>query len=214
MRSMHLRMQWKNRYTRSIEGIMNPYEPRQAAVKEVIVETPNIRTFVLEPKPMLSFQAGQFIELSVPGVGEAPFTPSSSPYELKNIEVTVMKVGRVTSDLFDVRPGDTLAVRGPYGVAYALDAYENRHVLLVGGGVGMAPLRSLFLALIHNINAYKKVHLYYGARTSKDIVYDRLFKHWKNLKNIEIRRSIDIGEKGWKEEVGVVTVLLDNLPFK
>jgi len=193
---------------------MNPYESRQAKVKEVIVETSTIRTFVLEPKPLLAFRAGQFIELTVPGVGEAPFTPSSSPYEEKTLEMTIMKVGRVTTKLFDMRPGDTLAVRGPYGVPYDITAYEGRHVLLVGGGVGMAPLRALFLTLVHNASAYKKIHLYYGARTSKDIVYDRLFKDWEKIKNVEIRRSVDVGDKKWKEKVGVVTVLLDDIPFK
>lgn len=192
---------------------MNPYETRPAAVKEVIVETPTIRTFVLEPKPSLTFRAGQFIELTVPGVGEAPFTPSSSPYEEKNLELTIMKVGRVTSKLFDVRPGDMLALRGPYGVPYSIDKYEGRHILIVGGGVGLAPLRSLFLALLHNVGAYKKIHLYYGARTPKDVVYDRLFKEWGKIKNVEIRRSVDVGDKTWKEQVGVVTILLDNLPF-
>ncbi len=192
---------------------MNPYEPRPAMVKEVIVETPNIRTFVLEPKPALSFRAGQFIELTVPGVGEAPFTPSSSPYEEKQIEVTIMKVGRVTTKLFDARPGDTLAIRGPYGVPYAIEEYEKRHVLILGGGVGLAPLRSLFLALLHNSSAYKKIHLYYGARTPKDIVYDRLFKDWRKIKKVDVRQSVDVGNKTWKEQVGVVTVLLDNLPF-
>ncbi len=193
---------------------MNPYEPRQAAVKEVIVETPTIRTFVLEPKPSLPFRAGQFIELTVPGVGEAPFTPSSSPFEEKILEMTVMKVGRVTTKLFDARPGDSLAVRGPYGVPYATDQYEGRHVLLVGGGVGMAPLRALFLALLNKPSAYKKIHLYYGARTSKDIVYDRLFNDWKRNRHVEVRRSVDVGDNNWKEKVGVVTVLLDDLPFK
>ncbi|NLI98944.1 oxidoreductase [bacterium] len=192
---------------------MNPYEARPALVKEVIVETPNIRTFVLEPKPFLAFRAGQFIELTVPGVGEAPFTPSSSPYEQKNIEMTIMKVGRVTGKLFDARPGDSLAVRGPYGVPYSIEKYEKRHVLLVGGGVGMAPLRALFFALTHNPTAYKGIHLYYGARTSKDIVYERMFKEWAKIQNVEIRRSVDVGDKNWKEQVGVVTILLDNLPF-
>ena len=193
---------------------MNPYESRQANIKEVIVETPTIRTFGLEPKPPLSFHAGQFIELTAPGVGEAPFTPSSSPYVEENMEVTIMKVGRVTSKLFDLRPGDTLAIRGPYGVPYDIERYEGRHVLIVGGGVGLAPLRSLFLALLHNVSAYKKIHLYYGARTSKDVVYDRMFKEWGKIKNVEIRRSVDVGDKNWKEKVGVVTVLLDGLPFK
>jgi NAD(P)H-flavin reductase len=193
---------------------VNPYESRQAKVKEVIVETPSIRTFVLEPKPVIGFRAGQFIELTVPGIGEAPFTPSSSPYVEDIIELTVMEVGRVTSRLFDVRPGDTLAVRGPYGVPYEIEKYQGRHVLIVGGGVGLAPLRSLLLTLLHNIASYKKIHLYYGARTPKEIVYDRLFKEWDKVKKMEIRRSVDVGDKNWKEKVGVVTVLLDSIPFK
>ncbi len=193
---------------------MNPYESVEATIREVIVETPTIRTFVLEPKQPFMFKAGEFVEVSVPGVGEAPFTPSSSPYEEKKIEFTIMKVGRVTSRLFEKVPGDILGLRGPYGVPYPLEKFRGKHVLLVGGGVGLAPLRALFFALLAEKENFSGIHLYYGARSPKDIVYSGSFSEWKRIKNVEIRQTVDVGDKTWKGKVGVVTVLLDKIPFE
>ena len=92
---------------------VNPYYPIPIKIKKVIPETPNITTFILDGMP-IQFEAGQFAELTVPGVGEAPFTPSSSPYA-DELEFTIMKVGRVTEALFDLNEGDSVGVRGPFG---------------------------------------------------------------------------------------------------
>jgi len=160
----------------------NPYQPTRAKISKIISETPNIRTFVLKPEDHLEFKAGQFIQLTVPGMGEAPFTPSSSPYEKERIEVTVMKVGSVTSTLHSLKEGDTIGIRGPYGKEYPLSDFEEKEILIVGGGVGLAPLRSLFLALTQNIERYKKVLFCYGAKTPEDIVYkEAVLKDWQNL---------------------------------
>ncbi|MEO0084968.1 MAG: oxidoreductase, partial [candidate division WOR-3 bacterium] len=83
----------------------NPYRPIPAEILQVIEETPNIKTFVLKPKETLQFEAGQFVELTVPGVGEAPFTPSSSPFVKETLELTIMRVGRVTNELFKLKAG-------------------------------------------------------------------------------------------------------------
>jgi len=189
---------------------LNPYYPIPVKIKKIIQETPTIATYILEGKP-IEFEAGQFAELTIPGVGEAPFTPSSSPYD-ENLEFTIMKVGRVTEALFALEEGALVGVRGPFGKPYPLNDFTGKEIFIVGGGVGFAPLRSLFLALVHEIKKYKKIYIRYGARTPKDIVYKHLLPEWQKLKGVDILLTVDVGDESWKGSVGVVTVILDEIP--
>ncbi len=189
----------------------NPFAPRPARILSIKDETPNIKTFKIEPEGNFSFLAGQFASLTIPGIGEAPFTPSSSPNRLP-LEFTIMKVGRVTTTLFSLKEGSLLGIRGPFGKPYPLDKFEGKEVLIVGGGVGLAPLRSLFLALTSNINKYKKIYIRYGARTPKDIVYKEELKEWSEIKRCDILLTVDVGDALWKGRVGVVTTILDKIP--
>ena len=191
----------------------NPFQPFPVTITEIIDETPTIKTFVLDLLGnKFSFDAGQFIELTIPGIGEAPFTPSSSPYVKDKLEMTIMKVGKATSALFDLSVGENLGIRGPFGKRYPLEQFEGREVMILGGGVGLAPLRSLFLALAQNMKKYKKVHIRYGAKTPNDIVYKYLIPSWKKWKGVEVQLTVDVGDSEWKGKVGVVTVLLDEVP--
>ncbi|MCX7940369.1 MAG: FAD/NAD(P)-binding protein, partial [Endomicrobia bacterium] len=193
---------------------MNIYQPKNFKIIKIIDETPNIKTFVLKPLngDKFTFQTGQFIELTVYGVGEAPFTPSSSPYHTETIDVTIMRVGRMTEVLHSMKKGDVVGIRGPYGKGYPVDSFVGKQVLIIGGGVGLAPLRSLLLTLIERISEFKKIILCYGARTPQDIVYKYLFPEWSKIKGIEILRSVDKCQPGeWDETVGVVTCLLDKI---
>lgn len=190
----------------------NIYKPISAVIKDVIEETPAIKTFVLKPEGDFSFVTGQFVELSVPGAGEAPFTPSSDPNVKDEIEITVMKAGRITSMLHGMRPGEALGIRGPYGKGYPLDKFEGRDILIAGGGVGLAPLRSLFYALFARMEKFKSIAIRYGARTPEDIVYKRLVPGWQEKAHVDFRITVDKGDDSWKGNVGVVTTILDNLP--
>jgi len=192
--------------------VSNPYQPFKAKILNISDETPNIRTFVLEPEQEVRFLAGQFVELTVPGFGEAPFTPSSFQFERDRIEITIMKVGRATTALFKLGAGDMVGIRGPYGNPYPLNKFEGKEIFIVGGGVGLAPLRALFLALAHEINKYKKIYLRYGARSPKDIVYKKLIPEWKKMKGVDLDLSVDVGDETWKGKVGVVTILLKEIP--
>ena len=99
----------------------NPYEAIPATILKTMDETSNIRTFVLKPEQEIPFLAGQFVELTVPGFGEAPFTPSSSHFQRDTFDMTIMKVGRATGALFNLKAGDTVGVRGPFGTPYPLE---------------------------------------------------------------------------------------------
>ncbi|HOJ39558.1 MAG TPA: FAD-binding oxidoreductase, partial [bacterium] len=149
----------------------NIYRPIRAKVEKVIEENPTIRTIVLKPEEEFSFQAGQFAFVTVAGVGEAPFTPSSSPSRKERVDFTVMKTGVVTEAIHRLQEGDTVGIRGPYGRPYPLKKFEGREILLVGGGVGLAPLRSLFYALMENVSRYQRVLFCCGAKTPRDYLY-------------------------------------------
>jgi len=188
--------------------VSNPYAPEPAVLEDVIEETPTIRTFVIRPENPMSFRAGQFVELTVPGIGEAPFTPSSSPSEPERLEVTVLRTGRVTDALHMLKPGAALGIRGPYGKGYPIDKFRGREVLLVGGGVGLAPLRSLMHALFDDLSSYKRVMIKYGARTPDELLFRGSYERWDALEGARMEVSVDVGSDGWSGNVGVVTMLL------
>ncbi|MFH1406702.1 MAG: FAD/NAD(P)-binding protein [Candidatus Omnitrophota bacterium] len=191
--------------------MINPYEPIQAKIDNVIEESPTIKTFMLSPAKPFYFATGQFAEITLPGVGEAPFTPSSSPLVSEKTEFTIMAAGYVTKALHALKPGDTLGLRGPYGLGYPLEAFRDKEILIVGGGVGLAPLRSLLFALFADIGKYKRISLKYGARTPDDIIYKQSLKEWAKKQNTDVDMSVDKSDGAWKGKVGVVTKLLDGL---
>jgi NAD(P)H-flavin reductase len=191
-------------------NMKNPYQSIESEIIDIIEETPTIRTFVLRPKEEFSFQTGQFVELTVPGMGEAPFTPSSDPCQKQQMAITIMNVGRVTAQLHQMKPKATLGIRGPYGKGYPLSDYEGKELLIVGGGVGLAPLRSLLYSLFNEIDRFKKIVLAYGARTPKDIVYKNEIEKWSSgNKKVEVKMTVDEGDTTWRGKVGLVTTLLD-----
>ena len=189
----------------------NPYYPVSTALLDVVPETPTIKTFVLRPQVPLPFRAGQFVELTVPGLGEAPFTPSSSPSEERQLALTVMKVGRVTSALHRLESGATVGLRGPYGKAYPLDDFAGRDILIMGGGVGLAPLRSLLLALLKDRVRFGRIILCYGARTPADLLYRTQLDEWRSLDSLEVHLTVDKADESWHGKVNVVTATLDDV---
>ncbi len=191
---------------------MNPYQSIPAELVEINKESPTITTYRIVPEEEISFATGQFVELTVPGVGEAPFTPSSSPSVTEEMEISIMHVGEVTNSLAEeVEEGDTLGVRGPFGNGYPLEEYQNREIYIVGGGVGLAPLRSLIYALRNTIDDYEAVRIKFGARTPEDIIYKQEVRQWREEQEINLELTVDSDEEfpEWDENVGVVTTIMD-----
>jgi NAD(P)H-flavin reductase len=187
----------------------NPYRPVKAVIENIVDETPTIKTFTFKPEEPIPFQAGQFVELSIPGYGEAPFTPSSSPAVTERFDITIMKAGVLTGRLHAIKPGTVVGIRGPLGQPYPLDVYAGREVLIVGGGVGLAPLRALLFGLFMDIKRYKKVILRFGSRSPADIVYKEAVMTAWGRKDLDLMVSVDKGDPDWKGNVGVVTTILD-----
>jgi NAD(P)H-flavin reductase len=192
----------------------NIYKPIRAKLTDVIEESSLIKTFVLNPEEEFFFNTGQFIELSVDGIGEAPFTPSSSPLVTSKLEVTVMKTGYVTEYMHGLKPGAVMGIRGPFGRGYPVEKFFDKEILILGGGCGLAPIRSLLYALENVRDKLEKVILCYGSKTPSDCIYKPLFSRLNKIDKFETYRTVDKPEEGWNESVGVVTGLLNKINVK
>jgi NAD(P)H-flavin reductase len=151
------------------------------------------------------------MQLSLPGKGEAPFTPSSHPEEPELLEFTILKAGTVTDALHEVRPENTVGVRGPFGKGYPVDKLQGKEVLIIGGGCGLAPLRSLLYVMFDHMERYKRVSIKYGARTPDDLVYKNSHDRWAAIEGVDFTPTVDATGPDWTGNVGVVTTLLDDL---
>ena len=120
------------------------------------------------------------------------------------------EAGKVTDRLHSIQKGVELGIRGPYGKGYPLNEFKGKEIYIVGGGVGLAPLRSLLLALLNTKEDYKKIIFRYGARTPNDIIYKNLVEEWKNGTDIDVKLTVDKADNSWKGNEGVVTTILDN----
>ena len=192
-------------------AMKNLYFPIQGELEDVVEETPTIKTFVIRPAAPIAFRAGQFMQLTVPGLGEAPFTPSSSPSLTEKMEISILKTGPVTDVLHEMKAGQTVGLRGPFGKGYPLDSFKDKEVLVVGGGVGLAPLRSLLFALFENIDKFKRVSIKYGARMPEELLYQDSYDEWSKKPKTDLAVTIDVPAPGWSGKVGLVTTLLDGV---
>ncbi len=189
----------------------NPYMPLNGTVEKVIEETSTVKTLIVRPEKEIPFRAGQFMQLTMPGVGEAPFTPSSSPNRPETLDFTILKTGKVTDELHILKEGALVGLRGPFGKGYPLEKFEGKEVLVVGGGVGLAPLRSLLFMLFDNIDKFKKVSIKYGARSPDDLVYRNSYEQWASIQRVDFTTTVDVGAPGWTGNVGVVTTIMNDI---
>jgi len=189
----------------------NIYRPIEAEVTDIITETPTIKTIRFEPKEPITFKTGQFVEITIPGAGEAPFTPSSKPSVKDMMEVTVMKTGKVTGKIHELTKGDTIGVRGPLGMGYPIDSFKGKEIVVVGGGCGFAPLRSLMYEFFERSGQFKKLYFRGGCKTPKELVFRNETSEWAERDDLNFKLTVDAGDGKWKGNVGVVTTILDDV---
>jgi NAD(P)H-flavin reductase len=187
------------------------YTPVKATLAKVITESPSIKTFVLKPEKEFHFKTGQFIELILEGIGEAPFTPSSSPLVKDHLEVTIMKAGYVTGKIHNLKEGTVMGIRGPYGRGYPIEQLYGKEVLVVGGGCGFAPIRSLLYNIEAEKDKIKRLIFCYGSKTPQDCIYKSYIDHLRGVDKFEVLRSVDKADETWEETEGVVTTLLNDI---
>lgn len=190
----------------------NPYAPAFAKVVDFRDENSTTRTFTLSMVngEALRFRPGQFDIVSYFGVGESAFSICSSPEERNMFENTVRRVGRVTTALFNVKPGERLGIRGPYGKPWPLEKVAENDLILIAGGMGLAPLRPVIHYVARHRDLYGSVDILYGARTPGDMIYTYEFDSWRNIPNVRLYLTVDYVPPAtlWEHDVGVVTELL------
>ena len=194
----------------------NPYVPAPARITRIQKLIPDVRLFEMRfVDPVLAdeftFRPGQFVELSVLVVGEAPFSLPSSPTRRGIFDLGIRRAGRLTSYLFDhLREGDTIGIRGPLGNGFPVEDFEKQDVLLVAGGLGMVPLRGLLQYLIDLRQNFGRIILLYGTRNPDTVLFKDELEGLSRRGDAEIFLSVDNAEgKPWQGKVGVVTELLD-----
>lgn len=194
----------------------DPMLPRTYRVQSMRDEIPDTFTLELEPtdeNAIPSFACGQFNMLYVYGVGEIPISISGNPDKLRPVVHTTRAVGVVSQAMRTLKPGDMLGVRGPFGSHWPIEQANGKDVVIVAGGIGLAPLRSVMYHVLAHRKDYGRVSLLYGARTPADILYHHELKHWRAHFDLEVYVTVDHATGSWRGSVGVVTRLIPRAPF-
>lgn len=193
------------------------YQPLRAQIINLTEETPDITTFRLriEEATMTSFTfyPGNFVLISVFGQGEAPFAITSSPFQREFIEVSVKRMGRVTRALHELMPKAFVGIRGPYGNHFLRAPLDNKDLIFVAGGIGMAPLRSLISYVLEERYRYGKITIIVGAQTPFDIPFQHELTRWKSFDQVHLVKTVDPGGETpeWQGQIGLVPTVMAHL---
>lgn len=198
-------------------GFANPprpdcWLPRTARIAAIRAETPGVRTYELKLGDDFRFSPGQFNMLYVPGVGEAAISISSSARDPDALAHTVREVGDVTAALARHAVGDQIALRGPFGNPWPVDQAGGHDVMLVAGGIGLAPLRPVVYEFLSRRSSFGRLSLIYGARTPKDLLFAREYDAWRSA-GIDVYTTVDRADLAWTGNIGVVTDLMHRAPL-
>ena len=197
-------------------GLESPFIPYLATLKTATNLTPDIKLLSVEledPNIRSSFdyKPGQFALLSAFGEGEAPFGIVSLSLQRDGLEFAVRRIGTVTRALQELEPGDTLGVRGPFGNYFPLEDYVGKNIIVIGGGIGMAPLRPVINRILERRNDYKELLIINGARTPQDLVFQPEFPTWMKAPRTKLELTVDRGDENWKGRVALVPDVVKEL---
>ena len=197
---------------------MNPMTPEPYLVKRVRREMPDVFTLELtspasSDMESLPFMPGQFNMLYAFGVGEVPISISGDPVRPTSLVHTVRSVGAVTRAISALKPGSMIGLRGPFGSGWPLEEAEGNDVVVVAGGLGLAPLRPAIYRLLADREKFGKITLLYGARTPQDILYFKEIQRWRSRFDLAVDVTVDLATEDWHGHVGVVTRLISRASF-
>jgi NAD(P)H-flavin reductase len=193
-----------------IAEVPNAFLPRLFAIRRMIKETQDTFTWTLEPSDgrEFSFQPGQFNMVYVFGIGEVPVSISGSPQDTKTLTHTIRAVGGVTKAMANLKKGDIVGIRGPYGTAWPVQAAQGNDLIIIAGGIGLAPLRPTIYQTLLQREKFGKMLMLYGARTPDDMLYVKELEQWRGRFDIHVSVIVDRADSSWRGNVGVVTSLL------
>ena len=179
---------------------------------EQLTALEKVFTLALPNGMPVGHRPGQFMEVSVLGVGEAPISISSSPSRsAEGFELCVRKVGDVTTALHSLKPGDKVGVRGPFGRGFPIEKFRGKDMLFAPGGLGLAPLRSLINQVLDERAMFGRVIILYGARNPGELLFTDELKRWGERKDVELLLTVDKGDENWTGNTGVITTLFRHI---
>ena len=192
--------------------------PRVGVVTDIRIDTPDVKTFrVVTPdgKKAFDHKPGQCAMLSIPGVGEAMFSITSSPTNTEFMEFSIKKCGCVTEWLHSMEVGQQITIRGPYGNPFPVDTeFAGHDMLFIAGGIGLAPLRSVINYCRHYRDRYGKIDIVYGSRSMQDLVdYREIIDEWSKDAGVSVYLTIDREQPEWDGHVGFVPNYVKELGF-
>lgn len=193
----------------------DPWMTRTARIVSIVDEIPGVATYELAVVDArnpgdYSFIPGQFNMLYLPGVGESAISMSGDSTRTDAWIHTVRVAGNVTQSLAKLRPGESLGIRGPFGSGWPVDSLAGDDIIIVAGGLGLAPVRPLIYHLLHHREQFGQIWLICGARTPDALMYSREYDVWRNA-GITLQLTVDRAEGDWKGQIGVVIPLIDRL---
>jgi NAD(P)H-flavin reductase len=198
--------------------IENTLMPEQAVITAIKKQTYDTLTYTIsfkdpERQQNYSFQPGQFNMLSLWGIGEAPISISSSPGQTGTFDHTIRSVGDVTNSLLKMEPGQLIGIRGPYGTGWPVEKAKHHNVMIVAGGIGLAPIRPFIMHIFENRKQFGSLEILYGVKTPSDLLFSDELEQWASQPDTHIHLSADKVPEGtsWAHQNGVVTTLFNQI---
>jgi len=192
----------------------NEYIPYPAIIESIRDESFDTKTFkvVFEDKGLaasFNYKPGQFMQLSLLGIGEAPISITSSPCNQGSLEFTIRAAGKLTRAIHELKPADKIYVRGPYGNSFPFEEVKGKDLYFVAGGIGLPPLRSVINEVFNKREEFGRIKILYGAKTPDELCFKEELKSWQDITDTEVLLTVDKPDESWKGNVGVVTALWD-----
>jgi len=189
------------------------YTPVMAEVRDVrrLTDLETLYEVALPGGADLDHQPGQFVEVSLFGCGEAPFSVSSSPTRRGSFELGIRRVGMLTEMLERLLPGETMGVRGPFGRGVPLEHFRGKDVLVVAGGIGLVPMRSMIHYVLDRREEFGRLIICYGARSDRELLFTDELEAWDDDPSVELHVTVDHGSAAWTGNTGVITRLIPGL---
>lgn len=192
------------------------YQLKRAKILNIKKLTDKEKFFeiTLMDRDYLDHEPGQFIMISLLGIGEVPISICSSPTRRDSFDICVRAVGKVTNKLHKLKPGDEVGIRGPYGKGFPVRILEGNDLLIIAGGLGLAPLRSLITYVLDNRRDFGKVHILFGCKEPKEILFSDEMKQWSERTDLHYACTVDRADPEWAGNVGVITTLIPGVDIE
>jgi NAD(P)H-flavin reductase len=190
------------------------YLPEMATAQksEPMTELERFVELKLDSGKELGHLPGQFVEVSIPGIGEAPISISSSPTHSGSFQLVVRNAGNVTRAIHSLKPGDKVGIRGPFGTHFPVDSLmKGKDIIFICGGLGLVPVRSAINYVLDNREDYGDVRILFGARTPADRLFIDEVVEWTSKENVNYMETVDRGDEQWTGNVGVITTLMTDM---